>query len=67
MSSVIASPLGTPSTYREMGSDRLIRPWSTSCSTAVPENVFETLPIRMWSSTDMGAPVAVSAIPNART
>ena len=50
-----------------MGSSRPSLPWSASCSTPVTVNVFVTLPIRLKKSVFIGAPVALSATPAART
>lgn len=57
----MTSPDGTPSTYSEIGSLNRILPWSTSWRIAVTVNVLVTLPMRVWSSRAIGAPVAVSA------
>ena len=52
---VIWSPLGTPGMYFPMGSSRASLPSWTSCRMTVEVIVLVLLPIRKWSSTDIGA------------
>lgn len=53
--------------YFPMGSSRPSLPWSTSWRRAVTVNVLVWLPIRVLKPVSIGAPVALSATPNAFT
>ncbi len=60
---VIVSPFGTPSMYFETGSSSDMRPSCTNCRMAVTVIVFVLLPIRTWSSAEIGSSVSRVDVP----
>ena len=58
------SPFGTSGRYFEIGSSRASLPSSTSCRMTVDVIVLVLLPMRKWSSIDIGTSLPSSAVPN---